>query len=644
MDNYQEKYQKYVNGVGTRYEVILDSIRKSLKDVIRSKEGVIIFNEYEANIPFPNEDRISIQAFPLFEEIVEEKLPTDGDQKIRILEKFNAKRVAKELVYFKHYGENRDSDTLYTLKLDCPCAIVENLGKNSPFDTVTDFLEKTTFANNDLDFLFFNNVNGKSHFKVIPITFLTSPCVLIFIPVEYSDRFEYILNLTQGTIDHYLIDRLITEMRKDLTIEKIKSEDQLLEEFIKELARICIPAYYQIEGKDKIFCFEWINGYTDEFSFNLILNLNNKKVNLNLPSFKTYDNKWMHALPIMGIKSNQIAKNIENIFELELSHWKALNNSIILAHNVMKDILFEKGLKVQTLLSGQNMLDKIGNAVQEIVNMPHSEFVDRVRKIEDNYIDLTFDNSDSENIRVKYNGAEIGYCRSNSKVGNFFMSFFKQILNESISNVTQFDCYEEIKQSISKNRTNQPDSEEHSKKESLAKKILNEQIRTIKVLQEQIKNNLGGADLTEDNLFEYEDLNYLIKEISTSKKIIDDITYNFRNINVTDLNKTKKYVNDIHNILLEILPEYNTIHKENQENLDFKNLYKVPKEVTDSNITTHIYNNYIAIFRIISKNSILKERFSNHIIQSGLDFKSNKYTYNNENISLQNELKFDFRS
>lgn len=360
----QKRFNELVNGEGTRYAVIIDALRKTLKGIPQLKHlkyGCIAFYNY--NIANKN---MYMRVFPFDASVIELNFPQDIGIQIPVLERINKERFYDELHHLNHFRENfkdyghfkmtiaDDSKTLSHSK--------EKIHSKEWSEIIADFESSDGIEPNRFDLLFFKS--RVRSFVTIPLPVLSSPAILLILPDDDYGSFLQIIERTKEAVDFFLYNRLIKELGKDLDPKEITSELMFVKRFIEELAQVIVPIHYTITKQGETIAevdqqyFKWFEVNHDCLTKLELNNLAGYKVEMTLATFcikagmlinrKEDDNEFMY-----GTKEEQVVVTLENIFQLVYNFWKT-------SRDVEDKIL--QGLKARIKKSSFNKMN-IGRAM-----------------------------------------------------------------------------------------------------------------------------------------------------------------------------------------------------------------------------------------------------------------------------------------
>lgn len=333
----QQRFYELVNGKeDTRYPVILDALRKSLKSIpkLRNlKYGCIAFYNYNvAN------KGMYMKVFPFDPSVIDCNFPDDTSLQISLLERINKERYYGELHHLTHFQKNfsdyghfhltiqNDSKTLLHSK--------DKIDSREWTEVIADFETSDAIEANRFDLLFFKS--GQKSFATIPLPVLSSPAILLILPHDDYGGYLQIIEKTKEPVDFYLYNRLIKELGRDfdLTDKELSNELMFVKRFMIELSQVIVPIKYKIinQSNGKVELMQpYFNWFEEEHSCLSILELKNLagyKVEMTLATFcingdGVLINQKEPATDYMyGAKEEQVVTTLENIFELVYKYWK----------------------------------------------------------------------------------------------------------------------------------------------------------------------------------------------------------------------------------------------------------------------------------------------------------------------------------
>ncbi len=694
-ENYRQKIDNLLSG-GENYKTILDVLRESLRNISSLK----LDNDFSGAVAFfkfcDESKQIAMNFFPLFNEIVDLNFPDDDKIKYDYLSKIIADRSKDKIHYVKHFPETYKTSRHFVLHLNDKKDIINHSKSQIDGFSWEDFIIQEKIDINRLDLLFFEP--NSDFFTLLPLPILCSPSILLFLPLKNGVNYSEISSQLGDIINNYIYNRLINEIKKDLNLNKINSEESFIKRFIEEFKQVTLPIKYKYNDDEEFTHFvDWFGDFCTEDAAQFELTLNREKITFILPSFCWDSNKLIHTLPLYKVKEKQVKETIQNIFDLVFINWQILNDTKKYGRLAFKQIIEESGLNRNFFSSIIKDLKKLDNKIEESLEISQEEFESIIDKV----------SSKEVLFKMKYNEKEmpLGYDIIYNKeiVTSFYFTkrngfhfgydAFQEIMTNKLPNPekfnwNEFSFVENVREEIMKNKG-------ISNNQNYVKEVENYIEEN-----ESLENDLDhyGENINEagsDNNLDYkieETFKYLKADFEVINKVFND---GFGDINNSELansltqekkenlfklfpffTDTKKSIdefyyypplknNDYFYKKMKILKsKVDSFHKKFKENFssDYLNIYSNSKSekakeiredrkqfegfyVGDNRVSERIANNVRQVINSLSKHKKYGEIFKNHFDQSGLYWGENttrKYTYSAKSVEMKYTLNWKF--
>lgn len=663
---------EYINGSG-EYAEVLRIVRQHLCSVFSMEYGAISFYKFN-----PNNRTAWAKVFPINPGIIEMNFPSDNKIRETVLRFINADRDYKEFYYYNQFSEK------YTKKEHFD---IELTSKNDQLEHSLTTIENKNwldFANdlnrkNILDQLFYKS--NESKYKVIPLPILYSPATLIVVPkdaVASAEKIDEIVTPVAESVHFYLFNRLLTEITKDLKPGQIKDKQELIQQFLKQLVEVAIPIKYEF-NEIEYKCFEWYGSWNTDSSAIIELTLAGEIVKMYMPTFCWHDGKMLHEKEEYVVREKQVKKTIENIFKLIHSNWEAVNDTKRHGRHVLKQIVEDSGLNLNSLESFSKEMDKIKNAVECAVNISDEEYANKLGTVASKEVRLQkiYEQGKETGYKVIYGQREIVCYKYNKRAnGKLIRHFGYDVLREIIQangktiNAIEFSFFEEVRgelpyktpiienQNVIKGVSGVVDNHEDelaydntagTSSKSDDKYYAITEVNDINVLKEWLEKagiTIPSLNTMRFNEFETKvtNLEFIKLWVSEHKKNIDQIKQN--NIDTPGLAHASTYINTLHRYFADNIDGYKNWHK-------YKGTTDIAKVLRGNKPTTNVQNSDVTqriaqnLNQLCTRLINLQEYgtiFKNNFSQAELDYnQSNRnFKYNKTKINVANTLEWIF--
>lgn len=409
------------------YQVVYDALQTCCVNIFRKHSinfdsgGAIGFYRCDDSIE-QLQDRMQLRMFPISEKVACSFLPDEENIIRPILRAINEKKPYKYLDHLLHFRKYYSSSGHFEITFQNKDSIVDHDkekgyviidGNQYYWSEIAKDLEineqNSSFYKKyakQLDHLIFKP--GMDKVIVIPIPVLSTPSILFFFHYDdfenLTDNFReaFIIDLIEQAseaVSFYLYNRLIIEFTRYVKLEKIATEIELFDRYVRVISQILLPVSYTIDkGKSKNF-FDWFGGVSDDtnnFSIDFFSYTDEEnsfkeefrhKVDFVIPDFKIpvmnpanqgRKNKYcfIRETNEYKVRQERIQFSLQNIYRLIYNNWKALQRErVFILENItplietLKSTDFD-GLH-RTLSEAKN---EVGRLIKSVDNLQKGNY------------------------------------------------------------------------------------------------------------------------------------------------------------------------------------------------------------------------------------------------------------------------------
>jgi hypothetical protein len=668
---------EYING-SDEYAEVLRIVRQHLCSAFSMEYGAIAFYKFN-----PNDKKAWAKVFPINAKIIDKHFPDNEDIRKTVLQLINTDRDYKEFYYYKQFRKEYTTTRHFDLELSSKKDQLEHTQSSIEGKEWIEFVN-TIDKKNVLDQLFYSS--NESKYKAIPLPILYSPATLIVVPkdaITAPEQIDKIITPVAESVHFYLFNRLLTELRDDVRLDKIGTDKQkLIQEFLSQLVEVAIPIKYEFNGKE-YQCFDWYGNWETNLSAIIELTLADEKVKMYMPTFCWHDGKMLHTKDEYKVREQQVKETIENIFKLIHSNWKAINDTKRQGRYVLKQIVEDSGLNLHSLESFGKEIDKIKNAVERAVNITDEDYTKtlgavaskevRLRKIYKDGIETGYNVLYGDDLIVEYKYSSSK--KTKKIIKHFGYDALEELYNAngSVIDAINFSFVEDVRSALpaksestnqepSKKEGNSPikENEEYgtgASAESYAQDAIST-VLALKCMLEKIIEirNLKSFQFT-DFVQKVKNINVIKEIVSKQKKDIDQlktthsrVTGSYKDtddiIHTITLTDASIFINILHSYFVKNITEYNDWHKKNgtTETARVLRAKEQNNGVQDSDVTQRIAQNISQLCNKLIRHQKHGTIFKNNFEQAELDYdKSNRnFKYDKTKIDIANTLEWIF--